>query len=152
MDALGSRSSFLSILRSVWEVSWESFWEAFWDLSMIWVPSWETVSRSMFLMIKRWKWRQNLVAVCVITSVKTMVFEGCHFFHVFTILVSTGTILGVILMAFGDLGHTFSDLWVYSEQAWKLMVFQGFPGSPQILRTCPVEGNGAFQLGSKQVT
>ena len=29
------------------------------------------------------------------------------------------------------------------------MVFQGFPGTPQVERTTPVEGNGAVQLGSK---
>ena len=50
------------------------------------------------------------MAVCVINVVKTMVLEIFHVFHLFTNLVSPGRVLGVILMTFGDLGHTFSDI------------------------------------------
>ena len=50
------------------------------------------------------------MAVCVITIVKTMVFEGFHFFHLFTKLVSWGMVLGDIWESVGDLGETFSDI------------------------------------------
>ena len=63
-----------------------------------------------------------------------MVLEIFHVFHLFTNLVSPGRVLGVILVTFGDLGHTFSDIWGYWEQAWNLIDFKGFPGGPQILR------------------
>ena len=56
-------------------------------------------------------------AVCAITIIKTRVLEIFHFFHVFTSLVSPGRVSGVILLTFGDLGHTFSDIWGYWEQA-----------------------------------
>ena len=36
--------------------------------------------------------------------------EIFHFFHVFANLVSPGRVLGVILVTFGDLGDTFSDI------------------------------------------
>ena len=78
-----------------------------------------------------------------------MVLEIFHVFHLFTNLVSPGMVLGVILVTFGDLGHTFSDIWGYWEQAWNLMVFQGFPGGAQILAQHQVEGNALVQLGSR---
>ena len=46
----------------------------------------------------------------VLTILKTSVLEIFHFFHVFANLVSPGKVLGVILVAFGDLGNTFSDI------------------------------------------
>ena len=49
------------------------------------------------------------MAGCAKTTVKTVVFEWFHFFHLFSKLVSGGMILGVILVTFGDLGVTFSD-------------------------------------------
>ena len=64
---------------------------------------------SMFLVNQGWKGCQNAEAVCAINIVKTMVLEIFHVFHLFTNLVSPGRVLGVILMTFGDLGHTFSD-------------------------------------------
>ena len=54
------------------------------------VPEWETGSRSMFLVIQGWKWCSNAMAVCAITTVKTVVSEGFHFFNFFTKLVSRG--------------------------------------------------------------
>ncbi len=50
------------------------------------------------------------MAVCAINIVKTMVLVIFHFFHLFKNLVSPGRVLGVILVTFGDLGHTFSDI------------------------------------------
>ena len=38
-----------------------------------------------------------------------VVFEGFHFFDLFTNLVSRGVVWGVILMTFGDFGDTFYD-------------------------------------------
>ena len=49
----------------------ETFLRFVYDL----VLKWEAVSRSMVLMIQRWKCCWNPVAVCAITMVKTMVFE-----------------------------------------------------------------------------
>ena len=43
------------------------------------------------------------------TTVKTVVLEWLHFFHLFSKLMSGGMILGVVLVSFGDLGDTFSD-------------------------------------------
>ena len=57
------------------------------------------------------------MAVCVRNTIKTKVLEIFHAFHLFTNLVSPGKVLGVILVTFGDLGHTFSDLGGYWEQA-----------------------------------
>ena len=48
---------------------------------------------------------------------KTMVLVTFHFFHLFNNLVSPGRVSGVILLTFGDLGHTFSDILGYGEQA-----------------------------------
>ena len=72
------------------------------------MAKWETVSRSMFLM-KRWKCCWDPVAVCVITKIKIMVFEGFRFFYSFIGLVSRGVVSGDILESFGDPGNSFSD-------------------------------------------
>ena len=37
-------------------------------------------------------------------------FSDISLFHLFQNLVSPGRVLGVILLTFGDLGHTFSDI------------------------------------------
>ena len=50
------------------------------------------------------------MAVCGVNAMKTMVLEIFHVFHLFTNLVSPGRVLGVILVTFGDLGDTFSDI------------------------------------------
>ena len=50
------------------------------------------------------------MAVCAINAIRTMVLEIFHVFHLFTNLVSPGMVLGVILVTFGDLGETFSDI------------------------------------------
>ena len=63
--------------------------------------------------------------------------------------MSWGLVLCDILESVGDLGETFSDIGRYREQAWNLMDFQGFPGTPQVESTTPVEGNALVQLGSK---
>ena len=76
-----------------------------------------------------------------------MVLEIFHISHLFKNLVSPGRVLGVILVTFGDLGHTFSDIWGYWEQAWNLMVFQGFPGRPQAEARHQVEGNYPWPAG-----
>ena len=76
-----------------------------------------------------------------------MVLEIFRVVHLFTNLVSPGRVLGVILVTVGDLGHTFSDMQGYWEQAWNSMVFQGFPGTPQVERVTPVGGNWATPAG-----
>ena len=50
------------------------------------------------------------MAVCVINIVKTMVLERFNVFHLFLKMVSRGRDLGHILVSFGDLGETFSDI------------------------------------------
>ena len=50
------------------------------------------------------------MAVCAINTIETMVLVIFHVFHLFTNLVSPGKVLGIILVTFGDLGHTFSDI------------------------------------------
>ena len=57
------------------------------------------------------------MAACAINTIKTMVLERFHVFHLFTNLVSPGRVLGVILVSFGDLGETFSDFGRSWEQA-----------------------------------
>ena len=52
------------------------------------------------------------MAACAITIIKTVVFEWFHFFHLFSKLMSGGMILGVIFVSFGDLGETFSDIYI----------------------------------------
>jgi len=75
MDALGSRCSFSSILGCLWESPGFTV-DVFLVICLrLGVPKWETVSRSMFLMIQRWKCYLHPVAVCAINIVKTMVFE-----------------------------------------------------------------------------
>ena len=69
-------------------VSWDPFGDIFVICLSFRVSKWETVSRSMFLMIQGWKCCLNPVAVCAITLVITVVFEWFHFFHLFTNLVS----------------------------------------------------------------
>ena len=58
-------------------------------------------------------------------------------------------VLGHILVTLGSLGDTFSDFGRSWEQASNLMVFQGFPGRPQVESTTPVEGKVLIQGGSK---
>jgi len=106
-----------------------------------WVPKLEIVSRSMFLVIQGWKWCQNAVSVCAINIVKTSVLERFHFFYFFTNLVSRGMVLGAFWVSFGDLGGTFSDFWGSWRQAWNLMIFQGYQGTPQVESTTPGGGN-----------
>ena len=52
------------------------------------MPKWETVSRSMFVMIHGGNDARNAVAVCAINIVKTMVLVIFHFFHLFSNLES----------------------------------------------------------------
>ena len=80
-----------------------------------------------------------------ITILKNMVFEWFHFFYLFTDFVSRGMVLGHILMTLGSLGDTFSDFGRSWEQAWILMVFQGFPGRPQAESIHQVEGKVLVQ-------
>ena len=50
------------------------------------------------------------MAGCAETIVKTVVFEGFHFFHFSSNVVSWGMVFDDILGLVGDLGVTFSDL------------------------------------------
>ena len=149
MDTLGSRCSFLLILGCLWGVSWAHIGDTFLIFCWFGVSKWETGSRCIFLVIQGWKWCQDAETVCAITIIKTSVLEIFHFFHVFANLVSPGRVLGVILVTFGDLGDTFSDIWRCWEQAWNLMDFQGFPGGPQIQRTLQVKLKLSIQGGSR---
>ena len=129
---------------------WDAFGESpgthFGDISVIFlwfgVPKWETVSRSMFLMTQGWKCCLNAVAVCARTTVKPVVFEWFHFFHLFTNLVSWGRDLAHIWVSFGDPGCTFSDFLGSWRQAWNVMIFQGYPGGARAKRIHPEGGNG----------
>ena len=64
----------------------------------------------MFLMILGWKYRLNAVVVCARNNGKTKVVEWFLFFRLFTNLVTSGVVLGIILVSFGSLGLTSSDL------------------------------------------
>jgi len=144
-----SKSAFLWILGTFWESLGINFGHLFVTFQWLRVSEWEIGSGSLFLPIQGWKWCQNAATWCAINKAKTIVLEIFHLSHVFTNLVSPGRVLGVILMTFGDLGHTFSDSWAYEEQAWNLMVFQGFPGGAQILRPTKWRVNVVIQLGSR---
>ena len=68
------------------------------------------VSRSMFFVLRGWRWCQNAMTECAITISKTMCFEWFHFFYLFSNSGSRGWDLAHILMSFGDPGF-FSDFW-----------------------------------------
>ena len=92
MDTLRPRCPFLSILGWILGVSWDPLWSQFRDFLWFGVTKWETVSRSVFLVIQGWKWCQNAMAVCAINTVKHYGFEWFHFFHLFSNLESWGRI------------------------------------------------------------
>ena len=77
--------------------------------SVIWGGGLGKVSRSMFFVLRGWKWCQNAMTECVTTTVKTMCFEWFHFFYLFSNSGSRGWDLAHILMPFGRPGITFSD-------------------------------------------
>ena len=83
------------------------------------MPKWQTVARSIFLMIQKWKLQLNPVAACGITMAKHYGFEWFHFFHLVTDFVSAGMISGVIVTPFGDLGETFNDFGRVLEKGLK---------------------------------
>ena len=119
--------SIFSDFRFTWGAPWEWLGAPFCDFSVIWGaklgdrfqvhvlgdPGMEMMSESGGCMC----YKHNKIMVLVIF----------HSFHLFKNLVSPGRVLGVILVTFGDLGHTFSDIWGYWEQAWILMAFLGIP-------------------------
>ena len=60
-----------------------------------------------FLVIWGWKSCKNRMLGCAKTIVKTMVFVRFHFFNFFTILVSAGDVLDLILVPFWSPGASF---------------------------------------------
>ena len=87
------------------------------------VPSWQAVSRSIFLRIWGWLECVNPVAGCAETIVETVVFEWFYFSHLFIQLVSRGVVLGVILGFVGGLGGIYMILCCFG---WLHMVLCGF--------------------------
>ena len=65
--------------------------------------------QTKFLMILGWKYCLNAVDVFSRNNVKTIVFAWFLFSDLFTNLVTSGVVLGVILNGLGYLGSTFSD-------------------------------------------
>ncbi len=61
------------------------------------------------LMILGWKHCLNAVGVCARNIIKTVVFECFHLVHLSKNLLTSGVVLGVILVSFGNLRTTFSD-------------------------------------------
>ena len=80
------------------------------------MSKWDSVSRSMFLVIQGWKRCQNAVAACATTTVKTVVLERFHFFYFFINLMSRGMVLGGFLVTFGDPENIFSDFRGYCNR------------------------------------
>ena len=99
--------------------------------SVIWEGTPKKVSRSMFVVLRGWKWCQNAMTGCVITEIKTKCFEWFPFFYLFSNSGSRGWDLAHILMHFGRPGVTFSDFGGSWRQAWNVMIFQGYPGECQ---------------------
>ena len=64
-------------------------------------------SRVDFLVIWGWKSCQNRRLGCAKTIVKTMVFIRFHFFKLFTMFVSSGDVLDLILVPFWSPGSSF---------------------------------------------
>ena len=110
MDTLGSRCSFLLILGCLWGVSRVPLWRHVCDFSLIWGVEMGDGFQVHFFSDPGMDRCQDAEAVCAITIIKTSALEIFHFFRVFTNLVSPGRVLGVILVTFGDLGDTFSDI------------------------------------------
>ena len=104
MDTLRGRCPLLSILGWIWGASWDPLWVPFCDFLWFGMAKLEMVSRSMFLVIRGWKWCQNAMAACAITIVKTKCFEWFCFFYLFTDLMSWGKDLDDIFVFFGDPG------------------------------------------------
>ena len=106
----------------------------FYDFLWFGMAKLEMVSRSMFLVIRGWKWCQNAMAACAITIVKTMCFEWFRFFYLFTDLVSWGRDLGIILDGFGCPEDSLCGF----EGSWKqvgILMYLGIsPWDPRILR------------------
>ena len=80
MDTLKPRCQFLLILGWFRGSSWNLLWRPFCDFLWFGIPKWETVSRSMFLVIQGRKRWLTAVALCARTTVKPVVFEWFHFF------------------------------------------------------------------------
>ena len=80
---------------------------------------------------------------------KKIVLERFHFFHLFTILVSGGKVLGIILTPFGDLGGTVLIIEGIGSRLEILWFFRDSLGGAQILGPHQVEGNVLVQGGSR---
>ena len=85
------------------------------------------VSRSMFLVLRGWKWCQNAMTECAITTEKQCVLSDSTF-STYSIIQGPRGDLAYILMPFGRPGVTFSDLGGSWRQAWNSMIFERFPG------------------------
>ena len=89
-DTWRSRCRFLVILWWFGESLGSHFGHLFLIFYWFGLPKWETVSRSMFLVIRGWKWCQIAEASCAITTIKLMLLNGFTFSICFTKLVPRG--------------------------------------------------------------
>ena len=91
-------------LGTLWGSFVGSFWLLFCDLGQ---PGGNTGSRVGFLGIWAWKSPENTRLGCAETIVNIDVFVRFHFFNCLAILVSSGRLLNLILVAFGVPGGHF---------------------------------------------
>jgi len=147
MDTLGSRGSFLLILGCLWGVSWVHFGDIFVDSLLIWSAKMGDGFQVHIFSYPGMEMMPGCRGCMCYNHHKNKSFGHISLFpriHEFSVSRDG---VRCHLMTFGDLGHTFSDIWEYGEQAWDLKVFQVFPGETQILGPSQVEGNRATPAG-----
>ncbi len=125
MVTLMPRCPFSMIFDWIGGPSWSILWSQFCHFLWLVAASWENVFRSMFLVLRGWKWCQSAMTECAITIIQTMCFEWFHFFYSISNSVSRGWDLVYIFMSFGGPGVTFSDLGVSWRQARNVIFFMG---------------------------
>ena len=135
---------------------WESLGSHFGHLFLIFqwfgVPKWKTVSRSMFLVIRGWKWCQIAEAACAITMVKLMFLNGFTF-STFSLNWCPRDWFKVpfwcLLVTLGALFRICEGLGDRLEIGW---FFRGTLGEPRLRSYTRGKGTGWSVGSSKQVT
>jgi len=138
---LRSRCPFLSIVGSILGVSWDPLWRHFCDFSMIWAAKVGNRCQVHVFDDPGVQMAPESETVRAITTVKTVLFEWFHFFHLFTNVVSWGRVWDVVLESFDDLGGTFFLFLIFEGIGSRLEIYD-FSGIP-----CEDPGWGKTPMG-----
>ena len=106
---------------------WRPFWITFWYFIWFEVPKSTSGPQTFFLMSFESNILWFLMSSPLKSNVNIYVFTRFHFFRIFTILMTSGTCLDLILMTFGGL---WAPLWWFFGLLYRHWNFNEFLGSP----------------------